>query len=197
MNGMNGFNGMTGGGRGNLLTTRQQVAPTHSYLTAPIYPDPMWYKYNLRYNLLNEPAPNLQAIYPSEYEYYWQKRQADRINRSLDNKGGSEKTKKIGHGVILDSNSFTAPVGGGGGGGNTTSRLPPLSNQYTVSSLPIANINSYSKYDPKTKSYMSAPAEIQDLKDQLRRMELILQSKNARIQELLAQVEKQKPYKKY
>jgi hypothetical protein len=43
---------------------------------------------------------------------------------------------------------------------------------------------------------MEKEDELQFLRGQLKRMEVLLQNKNAKIQELLDQIEKNKPYKR-
>lgn len=183
-------------------TTPLTLTPRQAIVTTPVYPDPMWYKYQLRYNLMNQQPPPIDAIYPNEYEYYWQKKQAERLSRSLDRSKASDKAldraRKLGHGTLIDSNIY--------GSTNTAKQLasnrlylPPLQQPYASLPLPIAsnNYTTYQTYDPKTKQYINAPAEIQDLKEQLRRMEILLQNKNARIQELLAQLEKQNSNSSY
>ena len=48
----------------------------------------------------------------------------------------------------------------------------------------------------KTQRMVQKEDEVIFLRGQLKRMEILLQNKNAKIQELMDQVERQKPYKK-
>ena len=72
--------------------------------------DPMWYKYNLRYNLMKGQNP---GMYPEEYDFYWQKKQAERVLKS-------GKSRKLNYNT---SKSFSNP--------NIRPKvLPPIINPY-------------------------------------------------------------------
>jgi hypothetical protein len=163
--------------------------PTASVLSDPIirpgyYNDPMWYKYNLRYSLLNGQSP---GIYPDEYEYYWQKRQADRVLKY-------DKAKLTGHQNINSTiKSFSHPNVRGG-------KLPALTPGPFLAPVDVSKMGMTAaqvELDDKNKKIHAIEDEVQYLRGQLKRMEVLLQNKNAKIQEMQMEIEKQqKPQRK-
>jgi hypothetical protein len=163
--------------------------PPASVLSDPIvrpvyYNDPMWYKYNLRYSLLHGQSP---GIYPDEYEYYWQKRQADRVLKY-------DKAKLTGHqNVNATIKSFSHPnirPGAKVPGGKLPALTPgPFLAPAAVSKMGITAAQV--ELDDKNKKIHAIEDEVQYLRGQLKRMEVLLQNKNAKIQELQMEIDKQ------
>lgn len=155
--------------------------PSPVIVGGPSFEDPMWYKYNLRYNFLKEQPP---IVFQEQYDYYRQKRQAERALKS------SKSRNKLGKSIIT-SKSFSNP--------NLRPKqsiFPPLSNNYLIDpryDLTAAKV----EIDDKNKQISDREDEVQYLRGQLKRMEVVLQSKNFKIQELLSQIDKLKPVKKF
>lgn len=145
----------------------------------PIFEDQLWLKYNLRYNLLQE-SP--KYLYPNEYDFLWQKKQAERLMKT-------ERAPKLPLISPTDSRNNSSPR-------PAILKLPknPYFLTPTVSEVNLTAAKL--ELDDKTKTINQKEDELQSLKDKLKRMEVLISNKNARIQELTSRVEKMQPVKK-
>lgn len=140
-----------------------------------------WYQNNGRQNLLRDYLP-LANVYKDEYDYYWQKKQAERVIKS-------DKAKQLPKAQPPKSFSLPLlknppPVIG-----------PPMNPPYLLAAQPITQVGlaaAKMQLDEKTTQIIEKEDEVHFLKAQLKRMEVLLQSKNAKIQELLDLLEKEK-----
>lgn len=141
-----------------------------------------WYQNNGRQNLLREHLP-LANVYKDEYDYYWQKKQTERVVKS-------DKTKQLPK--TQQPKSFSLPL----------LKHPPQlvagpinGPQYMLAGPPIHHVGLAAaklQLDEKTSQIIEKDDEVHFLKGQLKRMEVLLQSKNAKIQELLDMLEREK-----
>ncbi|CAF0724393.1 unnamed protein product [Brachionus calyciflorus] len=145
----------------------------------PVYEDPLWAKYNLRLNLLGE-GPKF--IHPNEYEYLWNKKQIERAIKS-------DRGKQL---------PLISPTESGSSSSRLAITKKLTKNPYLISpaisdlSLTAAKL----ELDDKTKQISAKDDELLMLKEKLKRMEVLLNTKNAKIQELTTRVEKLQPVKK-
>lgn len=139
------------------------TSPLPPVLVRPsLYEDPLFLKYNLRYNYLKDKPP---LMFQSELDYYWQKKQAERALKSDKSRSYPNLQPAI---------------------------LPPLSYRAPIADLAAAKI----ELDDKNQAILDKDDEIQFLKGQLKRMEVLLNNKNSKIQDLTSQLEKFKPVKR-
>lgn len=130
----------------------------------------------------------LSNVYKDEYDYYWQKKQAERV----------VKSDKANH--LPKSNSMKGQPNNGRISlpllKNPPALVAPPINSYIVAAAPppihLDLAAARIQLDEKTSQIIEKDDEVQFLKGQLRRMEVLLQSKNAKIQELLDLLDKEK-----
>ena len=177
-------------------------------LTVPaIYEDPLWYKYNLRHHLLtNNPQTSRINPYPDDFEYQWQKKQAQRVLKQgkMNNVGEKYATKSYSHPDINKKPTLVQTNGG-------ITVLPPITSQVNSVMNPFVPAPPFHRMglaaakielDNKNEQILEKEDEVLFLKGQLKRMEALVQKKNARIQDLLMQMERlqtqlPKSYNKY
>jgi len=156
-------------------------------LLASSYEEMNWPTQNGRQQLSQIPLTN---VYKDEYDYYWQKKQAERVVKS-------DKTR-----LLPKSNSMKGPSNNGrislpvlkNPPGATLMAPPPISS-YIVAAPPPIHLDLAAaklQLDEKTTQIFEKEDEVQFLRGQLKRMEILLQNKNAKIQELLDLLDKEK-----
>ena len=136
------------------------------------------------------PQIPLTNVYKDEYDYYWQKKQAERVVKSdkarLLPKSNSMKGQSNNGRISLPF--LKNPPG-------ATLVAPPPINSYIVAAPPPIHLDLAAaklQLDEKTSQIIEKDDEVHFLKGQLRRMEILLQNKNAKIQELLDLLDKEK-----
>lgn len=143
-----------------------------------------WYQNNGRQNLIREHLP-LTNVYKDEYDYYWQKKQAERVIKS-------DKTKQLPK--AQQPKTFSLPLLK-----NPPPVIgPPINPPYLLATQPITHVGiaaAKMQLDEKITQISEKEDEVHFLKAQLKRMEVLLQNKNAKIQELLDLLDKERKEK--
>ncbi len=145
------------------------------------YDQDPWYQSNGRQNLLRE-QQQFANVYKDEYDYYWQKKQAERVVKSDKAKQlpKTQPPKSFSLPLLKNPSLLAVPPLIG----------PPISSFAVVA--PQLSIQTKMQLDEKNSQIIEKEDEVQFLKGQLKRMEILLQSKNSKIQELLDLLEKEK-----
>jgi hypothetical protein len=183
-----------------LLPDSRPAAIYH--VPPPVYDsDSLWYKYNLRHHLLTSernPHPAVAAYHSDDFDYQWQKKQAQRVLKQNKANSVGEKyaTKSLSHPEIQKANINRALANTPGA---ALTILPPLTTVQPLNRNPFVPAPAFNRMglaaakielDNKNEQILEKEDEVLFLKGQLKRMETLVQKKNARIQDLLMQLER-------
>jgi hypothetical protein len=169
----------------NLRASLILAGANTSLKPMPLYPDPIHRAITPYVDPYYDPYlyGTKPYGYRDEFDYYWSKRQTDRALKSA-------RGLSLDRNLVATPKSFSHPSLRPRG----SSVFPPLVNPYAY--VPpqsrIGMTAAKMEIDDRNQQINEKQDEVQFLKGQLKRMEVLLQTKNYKIQELQIQIDKLK-----